>query len=149
MPNVDPSCSARTVLTNPNSFSPVPSVAATDGCCERWGVVPGNSQNGSTRLRGQHRRSQPSSGWILLGPSAGICRSPGWPAAAPAPRAAWGQARGVWSSSLISSLILAFAKARAKVGREQHRSDSETLSANVPALHFYCFCKSQADAGGA
>lgn len=52
MRNMDPSCSARTVLTNPNSFLPVPSVAVTDGCCEQWGVVVGNNQNGSTRLRG-------------------------------------------------------------------------------------------------
>lgn len=79
--------STRTELTNPNSFSgsPVPSAVVTDGCCEQRGAAMGNNQNRSKRLREQHQRSQPSSGWIPLWTSAGGCCSPGWQAAAPAP----------------------------------------------------------------
>lgn len=35
----------------------------------------GNNQNRSTRLREQHQRSQPSSGWILLQTDAGAAAS--------------------------------------------------------------------------
>lgn len=80
-------CSARTALTNPNSFScsSVPSAAVTDGCCERRGVAIGNNQNRSTRLWEQCRCSQPSSGWIPLQTSAGGRRSPCQQAAALGP----------------------------------------------------------------
>lgn len=81
-----PQRSTRRALTNPNSCSAVPSAVVTDGCCEQRGVAVGNNQNnGSTRLREQHWRSQPSSAWILLRLSAGSHCSPGWLAAAPAP----------------------------------------------------------------
>jgi len=55
------------------------------GAVSDGGVVGGNNQNGSTRLWEQRRRSQPSSGWILLGTSAGAHRSPGLAGSSSAP----------------------------------------------------------------
>lgn len=81
-----PAHSAGPALTNANSScSPVPSVAVTDGRCERRRVAVGNNQNGSARLWEQRRCSQRSSGWIPPWTSAGGYCSPGWQAAALAP----------------------------------------------------------------